>query len=171
MRIMPKLGGRLPGTVVAMLGIPPGERIVAWGASGGSDPTQSLVAVATDRALYLQAEGERVPWEHITKAMWDEPVLELSVTDGSAPARFVRIRLEDARDLPAAVHDRVTASVIVSERLVLGDGAKATAVARRGADDDISWTVVFDAGLDPTDPALRSAADAELARLRDSLGI
>ena len=171
MRIMPKLGGRLPGTVVAMLGIPPGERIVAWGAGAGPDPTQSMVAVATDAALYLQSEGSRVPWAHITKAAWDEPVLELSITDGSAPARFVRVRLEDSRDLPAAVRDRVTASVVVTERLDLGDGAKATAVARRDDEGAIAWTVVFDAGLDPADPALRAAADEALARLRDSLGI
>lgn len=170
MRIMPRLGGRLPGTVVAMLGIPPGERIVAWGASGGTDATQSTVAVATDRALYLQEAGERLPWEQIAKATWDEPLLEVTVSDGG-PARLLRVRLQDSRDLPAAVHDRVTASVVVSERLELGGDAKATAVARRGGDDVIRWTVVFDAGLDPSDPALRAAADAELARLRDSLGI
>lgn len=170
MRIMPRLGGRLPGTVVAMLGIPPGEKIVAWGAGAGPDPTQSMVAVATDRALYVQQAGERLPWETIAKAAWDEPVLELTVADGG-PARLLRVRLEDSKDLPAAVHDRVTASVVVSERLDLGGGAKATAVARRDGDDGIRWTVVFDAGLDPSDPVLRAAADEELTRLRDSLGI
>ena len=74
--------------------------------------------------------------------------------------------------LPEAVHAKVTESVIVSERLPLGDGAGALAVARRGSDDDaIWWSVVFDPGLDPTDPALRSRADAALADLRSSLGI
>jgi hypothetical protein len=173
MRIMPKLGGRLPGTVVAMLGIGPGEKIVAWGSASPGDATQTVVAAATDRALYLQATGDRLPWDTIVKASWDEPVLELVVSDaaGGAP-RAVVVELDDARDLPAAIHDRVTASVVVSERVDLGNGAGALMVARRSSDgDSIRWTVVFDSGLDPSDPALRAAADEALARLRDALGI
>lgn len=173
MRIMPRLGGRLPGTVVAMLRIPPGEKILAWGAAKAGDVTQTLVAAATDRALYLQSTGERLPWDSIVKASWDEPVLELVVSDpDSSTQRVVVVELEDSRDLPAAVHDRVTASVVVSERVDLGNGAAAQMVARRASDDAaIRWTVVFDRGLDPSDPALRTAADEALARLRSTLGI
>ena len=173
MRILPKFSGRLPGTAIAMLGIPPGERVVAWGAGPGADVTQSHFAAATDRALYLQATGERLAWDRITKASWDEPMLDLVVVDEAGQAsRLVRARLDDSRDLPAAVHDRVTASVLVSERVDLGGGAKALMVARRASDDDeVRWTVVFDAGLDPGDPDLQAEATAALARLRDSLGI
>ena len=86
--------------------------------------------------------------------------------------RQVRLRLDDARDLPPAVHDRVTASVVVSERVDLGGGAMALMVARRASDDDdIRWSVVFDTGLDPEDPALRRAASEALGRLRNALGI
>ena len=173
MRIIPKFNGRLPGTAVAMLGIQPGEKVVAWGAGPGADVTQSHFAAATDRALYLQATGERLPWEQISKATWDEPMLELVVDDEDGrPARLVRVRVDDSRDLPAAVHDRVTASVVVSERVDLGNGAGALMVARRASDsDDVKWTVVFDAGLDASDPDLRASANAALARLRESLGI
>lgn len=173
MRIMPRLGGRLPGTVVAMLRIEPGEKIVAWGAAAPGDVTQTVVAAATDRALYLQSTGERLPWDTIAKASWEEPVLELVVSDdASQPPRLVVVELDDARDLPAAIHDRVTASVVVSERVDLGGGAGALMVARRASDTDaIRWTVVFDRGLDPADPALRASADEALARLRDALGI
>jgi hypothetical protein len=173
MRIMPRLGGRLPGTVVGMLGIRPGEKVVAWGAGPGADVTQALFAAATDRALYLQATGERLPWDHISKATWDEPMLDLVVIDEEGrPSRLVRVRIDESHDLPAAVHDRVTASVLISERVDLGNGAKALLAARRGSDDgEVRWTVVFDHGLDPSDPQLRAAADAALAQLRDSLGI
>lgn len=173
MRIMPKVGGRLPGTVVAMLGIGRGEKIVAWGAASSGDVTQTLVAAATDRALYLQSTGERLPWDTIAKASWEEPILELVVSDAaSQPPRLIVVELDDARDLPAAIHDRVTGSVVVSERVDLGNGAGALMVARRASDNDgIRWTVVFDSGLDPSDPALRAAADEALARLRDALGI
>jgi hypothetical protein len=172
-RIMPKGLGRLPGSAAAMLGIGPGEKVVAWGVGEGADATQSLFAAATDRALYLQATQDRIPWTRITKATWEEPVLELVVVnDGDRGSRLVRVRVEDARDLPAAVRDRVTASVIVSERVDLGDGAGALLVARRGEDGgDVRWSVVFDAGLDSRDPRLRAAADAALVDLRASLGI
>lgn len=172
MRIMPKLTGRLPGAVIAMLGIGPGERVVAWGSSPGDDATQTLFAAATDKALYLQATGDRLTWDRITKATWNDPLLELVVAgeDGGQP-RLLRLAVEDARDLPAAVHDRVTASVLVSERVDLGNGAGALMVARRTDDDEVRWTVMFDSGLDVSDPALREAADAALVRLREALGI
>lgn len=171
MRIMPKLTGRLPGSVIAMLHIGPGERVVAWGSSPGTDATQTLFAAATDKALYLQATGDRLPWDRISKAIWDDPLLELLVAGDEGQPRLLRVRVEDARDLPAAVHDRVTASVLVSERVDLGNGAGALMVARRADDDEVRWTVVFDSGLDASDPALRAAADAALARLREALGI
>ncbi len=171
MRIMPKLTGRLPGAVIAMLRIEPGERVVAWGSSPGADATQTMFAAATDKALYLQATGDRLPWDRISKATWDDPVLELVVAAEGGQSRLLRLDVEDARDLPAAVHDRVTASVLISERVDLGNGAGALMVARRTDDDEVRWTVVFDSGLDVADPALRAAADAALARLRETLGI
>ena len=36
---------------------------------------------------------------------------------------------------------------------------------------DLRWSVVFDAGLDPSDPQLRVRADDVLAGLRTSLGV
>lgn len=166
---LPWTGNRLPGTVVGMLGIPREERVVAWGST--SDATQTAYVVATERALYLSSRGERIPWDRISRAGWVEPDLEL-VVDGTERPEFMRVHLDDPRDLPAAVHDRVTASVVVSEWVDLANGKGARLVARRASDEDaVRWSVVFDAGLDPADPALRQAADEALRRLRDSLGI
>ena len=156
-----------------MLGIRPGEKVVAWASAPGADATQTLFTAATDRAIYVQELSERIPWDRISKASWQEPLLELVVLDDDGqPARVVRIRVEEARDLPAAVHDRVTASVVVSERVDLGGGAFALMVARRASDDDeVRWSVVFDPGLDASNPVLREAAETALARLRSALGI
>jgi hypothetical protein len=173
MRLWPRLTARLPGSVAAMLHIRPGEKVVAWASAPGADLTQTLFTAATGRALYVQEIGERIPWDRISKATWQEPLLELVVLDDDGqPARVVRVRIEEPRDLPAAVHDRVTASVVVSERVDLGGGAWALMVARRASDeDDVRWSVVFDPGLDATDPVLREAAAVALARLRSAMGI
>lgn len=164
---MRPLRTRLPREEAAALGVRPGEKTIAWGrlASGA--------VVATDRALYCARVGGRLPWHAVSKAVWDPPYLSLVVVDPSgAIVDRPMLDLEEPRDLPAAVHDRVTASVVVSEHVDLGDRAGALVAARRDLDEDeIRWSVVFDAGLDAADPALRAEADAALARMRAALGI
>jgi hypothetical protein len=165
---LPGRGSRLPAGVTTRMGIDPREKVVSWGSSAAV--AGETYVVATDRALYLNEPGERLAWDRITKATWDEPTLELVVA--GPPTRRLRLTVDQSRDLPAAVRDRVTASVVVSERLDLGGGQGATAVARRSSEDgSIRWNVVFDRGLDPSDPTLREAADIALANLRESLGI
>ncbi|MBI1350091.1 MAG: hypothetical protein GC156_03130 [Actinomycetales bacterium] len=169
MGLFPRGRGRLPAGVADDLGIEGRERIVAWGTNPGSAGAPDYI-VATDRALYLGQSGERLAWDAITKATWSEPSFDLVIA--GSPTRRMRLTVADSGDLPAAVHDRVTASVVVSERLDLGDGRGAMAVARRPSDADaIRWSVVFDAGLDPSDPELRAEADRALSSLRRSLGI
>ncbi len=72
------------------------------------------------------------------------------------------------------MRDRVTDSVVISEYRELGEDAGAHFVARRkpgGGLDEITWSVVFDSGLDSTDETLRSKAERILGELRSSLGI
>jgi hypothetical protein len=158
---MPSRPARLPADVAPRLGLPSSERVVAWGRG------------VIGRALYLEPPVRRIPWHRITKATWEEPLLSLAVLDDAGRAgRPFGVRITDARDVPAAVYDRVTASVVVSERADLDGGGSALLVARRGGDDgEITWSVVFDAGVDPSDPARRRSADAALRALRDALGI
>jgi hypothetical protein len=152
---------RLAGGVADSVGVRPGEKVVAWGVNGQE------YTLATTKALY--ANGDRIPWHRVSKATWSEPELVVFLLDGE-PAR--RIELEDARDLPPAVRDRVTDSVIVSEHVELDGEAGARMVARRDSDDgSVRWSVVFDSGLDPNDERLRGAADAALTRLRSALGV
>jgi hypothetical protein len=171
---MPSRPARLPADVAPRLGLPSSERVVAWGRGviGPPDPDAAFIVV-TDRALYLEPPVRRIPWHRITKATWEEPLLSLAVLDDAGRAgRPFGVRITDARDVPAAVYDRVTASVVVSERADLDGGGSALLVARRGGDDgEITWSVVFDAGVDPSDPARRRSADAALRALRDALGI
>ncbi len=147
----------------------PGERILASAAT----PSGAGVAV-TREALYLpqrNGESHRISWDRVESATWDSPVLEVLEIGGSTRHRVL---LEEEGRVPEAVRERVTASIVVSERVVLigGDepvGARIT--GRRVVDSDrLHWTVLFDAGIDPSDPTLRAAADRELARMRGWYG-
>lgn len=142
----------------------PGEHIVADAMSRGE------LVVATERALYLGAE--RLPWTEIAHATWEEPILDLDVEKpGHLKPERLRLELDPAGELPAAVFAQVTASIITSQRITFASGGGAQATARRGDGEEVRWNVHFDAGLDPSDPGLRAEAEAALAALREALGI
>lgn len=141
-----------------------GEHVVADAKCRGD------VVVATERALYIG--GERLPWTSIAHATWEDPALDLDVDrPGHSRPQRLRLELDPAGNVPAAVFAQVTASIIASHRLVLGPTAGAQATARRGEDGEVHWNVRFDDGLDPDDPILRAQAEAALAALREALGI
>ena len=154
------------------VGIRPGERVISWGVGDKADPDDSLI-VATDAALYEQRSRQRIEWQRVTKGTWEQPEFVIDFDDDGL-ARRLRIRVDDARDIPAAVRDRVTDTVVVSEYRTLEGDRGAFFVARRppnGDVGDIRWSVVFDEGLDPESPAMRERADAELEQIRATLGI
>lgn len=154
------------------LGIGDRERVIAWGI-GNAREVETTYVFATDQALYDQRSGRRYPWQDIVKGMWEDPEFHLTFASSHGVERVV-INLDEPRDVPAAVRDRVTDTVVVSQYVEFTDGAGAQLVARRdpGGDvADIRWSVVFDAGLDPQDAGLRAKADEALAQLRSSLGI
>ena len=148
--------------------VPAGERVLAWGRVQPAG-----FAVATDAALYLPIEGTvRLAWDLIAKATFSDAAV--LVVEGRpeprARDRAWRVVLDDPGALPTVVYERVTSSVVVSERVALRGELGARIVARR-AGEGLRWTVTFDAGLDPRDPVLRAEADAALAELRSTLGV
>jgi hypothetical protein len=146
----------------------PGERVIAWGRDGHGD----TVAVST-LALYLPSPSgahERLGFERIASAGWVEDTL--TVTTVGPLARRYHVRLDEPGEVPATVRERVTASIALSERVVLGPGVGARITARRvSGQDAVTWNVVFDPGADPADPVLRDLATAAIAELRSSTGL
>jgi hypothetical protein len=112
-----------------------------------------------------------VQWDEISKATWEDPVLAVTVArDGKS--RTEQLEVIEPGLLPEAVRTQVTDSVVITERLDLGGGLGAQAVARRSSQDgEVRWIVTFDPGADPQDPGLRAQADRALAELRATLGI
>lgn len=167
-----KRTNRLSASARTSAGVPKSERVIAWGVGDSKDPEGSHV-VATDQALYEQRSGIRLAWQDVIKGTWEQPDFVIDYQGVGGPRRL-RIHLDDPRELPAAVRDRVTDTVVISEYRELTEDAGAHFVARRspgGGLDGIGWSVVFDAGIDPADPILRAKADEVLGELRGSLGI
>lgn len=175
MRLLPRREPKPPHDLRERLGIPSRERILAWGAGPGADGESgtTVYLAATDTGLYVEATNARYGWDLISRASWEEPVLDVVILaeDGDVKGSL-RLLITQSGDLPAAIHDRVVASVVVSEVLDIGNDERARMVARRATDDSaIRWSVVFDPGLDPSDPDRRARASAALDSLRSTLGI
>jgi len=157
---------RTPSEVRAL--VDPGERVLAW-----ARVQPAGFAVATDAGLYLPVpQMIRLSWDLISKATFSEAAI-LVVEGRATPTdrdRSWRVLLDEPGALPTVIYERVTSSVVVSERVVLRGELGARFVARR-AGDGLRWTVTFDAGLDPQDPTVRAEADAALADLRATLGV
>lgn len=161
------LGSGLPPGVRAKLALDGGERVIAHAGGGGGD-----YVVATDRALHLP-DGSRVGWESVEHAEWKAGVLHVreTVALGERP-REHHVRLADPGRLPETVRERITSTIAISqyEQLEKGHGVRIVA-RRRPATGETVWTVIFDAGLDPHDPALRARAEQVLTRVRHQTGL
>ncbi len=157
---------RLPAAARAALGIEPGERVLAHTATA-----DGAYLVATDRALHLPG-GPRLPWHRVEHARWVETVLVVTGTDGASH----RVAVREPGLLPETIKERVTASIVASRHVTLGNRGGVRLVARRavggaGHDAGLEWNLVFDEGLDPGDPGLRALAEQALEEVRRSLGV
>ncbi|WP_017540243.1 hypothetical protein [Nocardiopsis halophila] len=154
----------VPREVRDRLRLERGERVLAHTGS------REGVLVATDHALHLP-DGHRVPWQDIDRARWDAESEAFTFTEEGTGERVFTV--PDPGRLAETVHERVTATIVVSHRGELpGEGAGFRLVARRppgGA--EIDWRVHLDDGLDPGDPRVQEAVQHELAAVRERTGV
>jgi hypothetical protein len=127
--------------------------------------------VATTTALHFQ-DGTgftRLPWERVEQAGWKDGVLVVREVGGG---RHI-VRLLEPGSVPEAVRERVTATVVVSTHVKLPSGGGVRITARRSAKGagDPHWTLVFDTGLDPSDPGLLAQAEQAMEEIRRQTGL
>ncbi len=126
--------------------------------------------VATDSALHFPGDTRfvRLPWERVEQAAWKDGLLVVREVGG---ARHT-VRLSVPGSVPETVRERVTSTVVVSTHVKLREGGvriTARRPARRGAEP--RWTLVFDTGLDPSDPGLLAEAEQAMEDIRRQTGL
>ena len=162
---------KVPAQVRAALQLAPGERVLSWGREQGS----GTIVVATNHHLYaVSAAGERVvarPWHEVDAGSWSSDLGQLTVTwvDQSRPAQWT---LGDASLLPETVRERVQASVVLAQRVDLGNRRGVRVVIRQDlASGDLAEQVVPGRGVRRDDPEVQAATAAALADLREQVGL
>lgn len=162
----PRRSIRIPDDARAGLRLAPRERILA--AARLSDGSW---LGATDRGLVEL--GVRLDWSSITHAQWHDEQSALSVTwvDESGGVHDRTFRVDDAGLLPATVHERVTATILLSRHLrVAGSGGIRVVARRQPGSDDLLWQVVPDPDIDAEAPDVRARVDALTQLMTTELG-
>jgi hypothetical protein len=158
----------LPNAERAALELHDGERVLA-----AAPVTGGGWAVASEHALHLP--GARLPWFTVLRAAWDrdDDVLTVeTVTDGDIPGTHRILPLDTPGRVPEVVRERVSASIVLTERVWLRPSVGLLVVARRvPGSTELGWQLVLDEGLDPQDPELQSLAQQALEEVRTRSGL
>ena len=135
----------------------------------------------TRAAVYLPSDtadaDRRVGWEQIERANWDSEASVLHVyetTDFGTPLRATELKVEDPGRFGQLLRERVDASIVVQRHVPLAGKRGVRIVGRRNpADTDasITWNIVLDKGLEPSQPGVVEAADEALRHVRDEFGV
>ena len=147
--------------------VPPDERVVSW-----ADVRGGSAVLATPAGLWWPCdEGpRRIPWQHITKATWQERtlrVIEADVVDDLllVDREPVAVELEVPRDLPPVVRKRIESNVVRSELIAVVGGAARFVARKIPGQDGVRWWARLEDGTPDTEQ-VRSAVSARLAILR-----
>lgn len=156
---------KVPAPVTELVG--PGQgRVLAWGQTAGDG-----WLVATKQRLICSDSGLDVMWPQVLGASWDPPVLEVKLWR-PASAATEAITLLDAGVLPQVVRERIEASLVIQQHVVISGGKGARFLARRDpVTDEVTWQTVLDPGLKADDPRVRERIDEALVTLRDAYGV
>jgi len=129
--------------------------------------------VGTARALHLGSPGgwTVLPWQRVDRAGWDREGEQLEIVEvadfGQVQPRHLH-RINEPGRLLELLHERVTASVVITRHVAVEGSRGLRIVGRRapGTDDPVTWTALLDDALDPQDPQVQAALEDGLAAAR-----
>jgi len=141
--------------------------VLAW-----ADDGQGRAVVATETALHLQRTPPaytRLGWEQIEYASYEGGVMSVTLVPALDSATL-RVPVGEGRELPVAIRDRVTSSVVVDRFVPLTDDAGVRIVGRRSGSGEIVWRSDLDADL-AGNPELAQAAESALDEVRGEVSL
>ena len=175
MRFLSRRDDGIPPETLERAGLRRGEKVLASGRA--VDGTwllgcrERLVLVRPD-----QDPGSDVslPWERVEDASWDRETSRLTLTaiaEFGAERPAYAFELEDPALLLQLLRERVTASIVLQRRVPVEGRLGLTVIGRRSpSGGPVAWMHSYDAGLDPSDPAVVVVADLALAQARTEVG-
>lgn len=162
---------KVPTVARDALSLRQGERLLAW----ALDDTTGATVVASNHRLYaVSPAGEVVldrPWHLVDAGSWSHDAYLLTVTwvDRHKPAQWV---FKEATLLPETLRERVQASVVLAQKVELGDRRSARAVIRQDlATGGLVEQVVLGKGVRPGDPGVERQTQAALTYLKEQVGL
>ena len=182
---------RTPANVTEL--VPKGERLMAWGSGPPRTDGQPTIVVATDKSFIAPGYLGPISWTDLARAEWSDTLLEvvtLKGLQGEEPP--VRINLDDPGSVPQVVWERIESRIILQRHIELVGKKGARIIAKRsdnpvkpqdealrqlelatpeGESASVDWLVVFDSGIDTSDPAIRTRVDEALEQIKASAGI
>lgn len=163
-----RLRKSVPDEVKARLTIERGERILA-----ADRDFSDRWWVGTNLALHVPEDAgyRRLPWERIDAVRWDHDAEVLRITETAPfgePTPSLTANVSTSSRLLRLVRERVMASIVINRHVPLygKHGVRVLARRRPGTDDPLAWSMVFDAPLDPDDPAVLADAERALDHIR-----
>jgi hypothetical protein len=167
-------GRKAPPEILRRADLPRRERVLT--AAGADDGTwllgtrDSLVLVVPDGPV------RRLAWEQVATADWDREEDRLRVVElaeyGAVPTVH-ELSISDPGLLLDLVRERVTASVLLTRRVLVERKRGLTVIARRAPSGRgaLGWAFELDPGLEPDDPLVRVAAEEGLRAAQEELGL
>ena len=163
---------RLPQEIERQAGLEPGERILAFAVD---DTTGAHVVATTSHLVSATAVRTvlRRPWHEVDAGVWSSDTWTLTVSwvTRSRPVQWT-FKEQETR-MPETVHERVQASVVLSEELPLqGRRHSGRVVVRKNLDTgELLTQTVLGRNTRADDPEVRTAAAHLTAYLREQVGL
>ena len=171
---VPKGNPAPPEAVLRSAGLGSGEKVHAaaqddWDGAWVLATTWRLVTVGDDGQVQLDR-----PWLTVDSGSWDPDTYQLGVSwvDGTPVTRW-RLRSSSGPGrLPEALHDRVSASVVLTRHVDLGTGRTARVVIRKDlATRELHEQVLVDRAARPGDTELRDEVARARTEVRSQVGL
>jgi hypothetical protein len=164
----------VPDEVATRVTLGSGEKILA---AAQDDEAGDWVVATTWRLVTVSESGEVAidsPWLEVDSGSWDPDTWRLGVSwvDGSPVTQWLLEERTGPGRLPPILHDRVSASVVLTRHLDLGARRTARVVIRKDLRTrELVEQVLVSRGATRDDAELRDAVREARRTLRDQVGM